>query len=219
MRPWIVQIDGRAVGAAAAACGFTGVVAIDAGEERVFERCYGFAHRGLAVPNTVGTRFALASGSKTFTAVAVLRLVEQGRLRLTDRVRPILGDDLPLVDDAVTIEHLLTHTSGIGDYLDEEADWKPDDYVLTVPAHVLAETSPRTLQSWDITFTGAPKAPLALDKGIPVGKSLAQLKALYPEGGGLEHMGAWSAEDVVLIPPTNVGGETIVHAGDLDWCT
>ncbi len=80
-------------------------------------------------------------------------------------------------------------------------------------------TSPRTLQSWDITFTGAPKAPLALDKGIPVGKSLAQLKALYPEGGGLEHMGAWSAEDVVLIPPTNVGGETIVHAGDLDWCT
>lgn len=141
MRPWIVQIDGRAVDAAAAASGFTGVVAIDAGEDRVFERCYGFAHRALAVPNTVGARFALASGSKTFTAVAVLRLVEQGRLRLTDRVRPILGDDLPLIDDAVTIEHLLTHTSGIGDYLDEEADWKPDDYVLTVPVHVLAETS------------------------------------------------------------------------------
>ena len=82
-----------------------------------------------------------------------------------------------------------------------------------------SSTSPRTLQSWDITFTGAPKAPLALAKGIPVGKSLAQLKALYPTGGGLEHMGAWAAEGVVLVPPTKAGGETTIHAGDLDWCT
>lgn len=141
MRPWHMQIDELAVEAAAVASGFTGVVAIHVGYERVFERCYGHAHRALAVPNTVGTRFALASGSKTFTALAVLRLVEQGRLRLTDSVRPILGRDLPLIDDTVTIEHLLTHTSGIGDYLDEEADWEPDDYVLTVPVHALAQTS------------------------------------------------------------------------------
>ena len=141
LRPWTMEIDESAVDAAADESGFTGVVAIDAGDERVLERCYGFAHRGLAVPNTSRTRFALASGSKTFTALAVLRLVEQGLLRLTDRVRPILGDDLPLIDDAVTIEHLLSHTSGIGDYLDEDADWQPDDYVLTVPVHALAETS------------------------------------------------------------------------------
>lgn len=141
MRHWTVQIDEGAVNAAATETGFTGVVAIDVGDERVLERCYGFAHRALAVPNTPATRFALASGSKTFTALAVLRLVEQGRLRLTDPVRPILGDDLPLIDDAVTLEHLLTHTSGIGDYLDEEADWQPTDYVLTVPVHALASTT------------------------------------------------------------------------------
>lgn len=117
------------------------MVAIDAGDQRLFERCYGFANRAAGVPNTADTRFALASGSKTFTALAVLRLVEQGRLKLTEPVRPILRDDLPLIDDAVTIEHLLTHTSGIGDYLDEEADWKPTDYVLTVSVHELAETS------------------------------------------------------------------------------
>lgn len=134
-------MDEQAVDAAASGAGFTGVVAVDVGEQRVFERCYGFAHRGFAVPNTAGTRFALASGSKTYTAVAVLRLVEQGRLQLADPVRPILGDDLPLIDGAVTIEHLLTHTSGIGDYLDEEADWQPTDYVMTLPVHVLAETS------------------------------------------------------------------------------
>ena len=72
-----MQIDEQALDAVAAASGFTGVVAIDAGDERVLERCYGFAHRGLAVPNTAGTRFALACGSRTFTALAVLRLVEQ----------------------------------------------------------------------------------------------------------------------------------------------
>ena len=82
-----------------------------------------------------------------------------------------------------------------------------------------SSTSPRTLQSWDFRFTDAPQAPLALATDIPVGKSLAQLKALYPAGGGLEHMDAWAAEDVVIMPPIEPGGVTLVHAGDLDWCT
>lgn len=82
-----------------------------------------------------------------------------------------------------------------------------------------SSSTPRTFQSWELTFTGAPMAPLALAKGIPVGKSLAQLKALYPSGGGLEHMGAWAAEGVVLVPPIKTGGATTVHGGGLDWCT
>ena len=40
----------------------------------------------------------------------------------------------------MTIEHLLGHTSGIGDYLDEEADWEASDYILPVPVHTLADT-------------------------------------------------------------------------------
>ena len=43
-------------------------------------RAYGFAHRALEVPNTAATRFAIASGSKGFTALAVVRLVEDGVL-------------------------------------------------------------------------------------------------------------------------------------------
>jgi len=92
------------------------------------------------VPNSSRTRIAIASGSKTFTALAVLRLVEQGVLTLDTPVRSILGTDLPLIDDAVTVEQLLTHTSGIGDYIDEEADWDAADYVLPVPVHLLADT-------------------------------------------------------------------------------
>ena len=133
-------IDETAVDAAAAEESFTGVVTVDMGDERRWERADGFAHRALQVPNTTTTRFAIASGSKTFTALAVLRLIEDGVLSLDTRVRSILVSDLPLIDDDVTVEQLLTHTSGIGDYIDEEADWDAADYVLPVPVHVLADT-------------------------------------------------------------------------------
>ena len=136
-----MRIDEPALAAAAAKGEFSGVVTVDAGDERRYGATFGFAHRALGVPNSLDTRFALASGTKTFTAAAVLRLVERGKLALSDLVRPLLGADLPLVDDAVTIGQLLDHTSGIGDYLDEEADWDADDYILPVPVHTLAETS------------------------------------------------------------------------------
>ena len=118
----------------------SGVVSVDIDGEPVFSAAYGLADRAHGIPNTVETRFGMASGSKAFTAAAVLSLVEDGVLQLDTPVRGILNDDLPLIDDSVTIEHLLGHTSGIGDYLDEEGEWEVDDYVLTVPVHELAET-------------------------------------------------------------------------------
>jgi CubicO group peptidase (beta-lactamase class C family) len=55
-------------------------------------------------------------------------------------VRDFLGRDLPEIDDAVTVEHLLSHRSGIGDYLDEDEGFDPSDYVMPVPVHELATT-------------------------------------------------------------------------------
>ena len=135
-----IPITPEALDAAIEAESFTGVLTVDVGDERTLERCEGFANRALGVPNTPSTRISAASGNKGFTALVIMRLVEAGKLGLTDLVRPILGDDLPLIDDAVTIEHLLTHTSGIGDYLDEEGDGEIDDYIFSLPLHVLAET-------------------------------------------------------------------------------
>jgi CubicO group peptidase (beta-lactamase class C family) len=132
-----MQVDPTTLDEAVAKSAFTGVVTVDVGDRRTLERCEGFVHRGLRVPMTADARIAIASGSKTFTALAIMRLIEDGRLRLDQQVRELLGDDLPLIDDAVTVEHLLTHTSGIGDYLDEEADWEPSDHVLTLPVHTL----------------------------------------------------------------------------------
>jgi CubicO group peptidase (beta-lactamase class C family) len=56
------------------------------------------------------------------------------------RRRELLGDDLPLVDDRVSVEHLLAHRSGIGDYIDED-DVGVHDYVLPVPVHTLVTST------------------------------------------------------------------------------
>ncbi|MFA4841254.1 MAG: serine hydrolase domain-containing protein [Agrococcus sp.] len=132
-----MHVDPAMLDAAVAKRAFTGVATVDVADRRTLERCEGFLHRALRVRMAADARIAIASGSKGFTALAVMRQVEEGRLRLDQRVRELLGDDLPLIDDAVTVEHLLTHTSGIGDYLDEEADWEPSDHVLTLPVHAL----------------------------------------------------------------------------------
>jgi len=119
--------------------GFSGVVQVDRAGEVEFAKAYGLANRAYGVPNTVDTRFGIASGGKGFTALTVLSLIREGKLTLDTTARSLLGDDLPLIADDVTVEHLLTHTSGIGDYLDEEGDWEADDYVIGA-VHVLTTT-------------------------------------------------------------------------------
>ncbi len=131
---------GQAVDAVADANGFSGVVRVDRGDEVELAVAYGLAHRGYEISNTVDTRFAIASGTKGLTAVAVASLIEDGSLDLSTTARSVLGEDLPLVGDDVTIEHLLSHRSGIGDYLDEEADHDVADFLMPVPVHELATT-------------------------------------------------------------------------------
>jgi CubicO group peptidase (beta-lactamase class C family) len=88
----------------------------------------------------VDTRFAIASGGKGFTALTVVSLIESGALEMGTTARSVLGADLPLIDDAVTVEALLAHRSGIGDYLDEEDDKDITEYVMSIPVHELATT-------------------------------------------------------------------------------
>jgi CubicO group peptidase (beta-lactamase class C family) len=119
---------------------FAGVVRVDRGGDVVVESAYGLAHRGCGISNSVDTRFGIASGAKCLTALTVVSLIEAGTLDLATRARSVLGEDLPLVGHDVTIEHLLAHRSGIGDYLDEDAPGEITDYVLPVPVHTLATT-------------------------------------------------------------------------------
>src|SRR5690606_4364041 len=78
-------------------------------------RAYGYADLERGVRATPATNYRLASVTKQFTAAAILLLAEDGNLRLDDRVREWLPS-LPATQDAITIHHLLTHTSGLVDY-------------------------------------------------------------------------------------------------------
>lgn len=118
--------------------GFSGVVRVDAGDTALFAGAYGLAHRGWQVPNRLDTRLQIGSGAKGFTALAVASLIEHDQLTLDTTARSILGQDLPLIDDEVTIEHLLAHRSGIGDYLDEGGGLDVTAYVMPLPVHQLA---------------------------------------------------------------------------------
>jgi CubicO group peptidase (beta-lactamase class C family) len=124
----------------AAATGFSGVVRVDRGGRVEFAKAYGPAHRGYGIPNAVDTRFGLASGTKALTALSIMSLIEAGRLDLDTTARSVLGEDLPLIHDDVTVEHLLAHRSGIGDYFDEDEVESMTDYVLPIPVHRLATT-------------------------------------------------------------------------------
>ena len=78
-------------------------------------RAYGSADLEHAVPNTPETIFEGGSLSKQFTATAVLMLVEEGKLALTDDIRKYLPE-MPDYGTPITINHLLSHTSGLRDW-------------------------------------------------------------------------------------------------------
>ena len=121
----------------AAETSFSGVIRVDRDGTVVLANAYGFAHRGHSIANTIDTQFGIASGLKALTALAVVSLIEDGLLELGTTARSVLGADLPLIADDVTVEHLLAHRSGIGDYLDEESPGDISDYAMPVPVHEL----------------------------------------------------------------------------------
>lgn len=100
---------------------FSGVVLVAIGDEVIFTTAIGEANRNDHVPNKLETRFNLGSINKMFTAVAIVQLAERGRLRLCDPVANHLDDGwlAPPVADRITLEHLLTHTSGLGNYFND----------------------------------------------------------------------------------------------------
>ena len=131
--------------------GFSGVVRIDEAGA-VTELAFGLADRAHNLPNTPDTHFGMASGTKTFTALAVLSLVADGTMGLDDPARRWLGDDLPQISDGVTLRRLLSHTSGVGEGIDDDAEVdvhllpgaphsyeSPEDYLSVIDRPMQAE--------------------------------------------------------------------------------
>ncbi|MFF2327159.1 MULTISPECIES: serine hydrolase domain-containing protein [unclassified Streptomyces] len=95
---------------------FSGTVLVVRGKRTVLARSYGMADKAKSVPNTADTIYCLASVTKLFTAVAVAQLVQQGKVAFEKTLGTYVDGFPSTVGDTVTVHHLLTHTSGMGDY-------------------------------------------------------------------------------------------------------
>lgn len=121
--------------------GFTGAVQVDLHDRVLVSAAFGLADRTHRVPNTAETRFGTASGTKLFTALAVGALIDDGRCALDSRLHDLATFDLAGVSREVTIGHLLTHTSGVYDYYDEDLIDDFDNFELAIPPYKLLKPS------------------------------------------------------------------------------
>ena len=100
---------------------FSGAVLFAKDGKVLFAKAYGQANKDFDAPNRVDTKFNLGSMNKMFTAVAIAQLVERGKLSFDDPLSKFVPDfPTPAAAAKIRIKHLLTHTSGLGSYFNEE---------------------------------------------------------------------------------------------------
>ncbi len=122
---------------AAAVDSFSGAVLVAKDGQPIFERAVGFANKETSTPNKTTTRFNLGSIDKSFTSVAIAQLAQQGKLSYSDTIAKHLPDyPNKTVAAQVSIHQLLTHTSGLGDYLGSESLAKMKTLRDILPAFV-----------------------------------------------------------------------------------
>ncbi|MGD9893388.1 MAG: serine hydrolase domain-containing protein, partial [Dehalococcoidia bacterium] len=99
---------------------FSGTVLVARDGQPVYQGSAGMADEATGVANGIGTKYNLGSMNKMFTAIAIAQLVEQGTLSLDQPIGAYLSGLPPEIAETVTIDHLLTHTSGLGDFFGPE---------------------------------------------------------------------------------------------------
>ncbi|MDA8016933.1 MAG: beta-lactamase family protein [Thermoanaerobaculia bacterium] len=144
---------------------FSGAVLVAIQGEVKFEGAYGMASREFSAPNDLDTRFDVGSCNKDYTRVAILQLRAQGKLALDDTVGKHLPDyPNDIVRERVTIQQLLEHRSGLGDYFTEEYGQTPmsnlrriEDYIpIWGPKPLLSEPgSEESYSNFGYTVLGA----------------------------------------------------------------
>jgi D-alanyl-D-alanine carboxypeptidase len=95
---------------------FSGTVYLGKGEQTLFLESYGMANKELNVPNSADTKYNIGSINKIFTEVALTQLRDEGKLDFAKTLRTYLPDYPSPVADRITIQQMLRHTSGLGDF-------------------------------------------------------------------------------------------------------
>ena len=111
---------------------FSGVVLMAKDGKPFLLEAAGLADRGLGVPNRTDTKFNIGSINKIFTQVAIAQLAAEGKLSLTDTIHKHLPDVKIPEADRITIQQLLTMTSGMGDFFGEKFSATPKDRIRTL---------------------------------------------------------------------------------------
>ncbi len=99
---------------------FSGTVLVAKNGEVIYEEAFGDANKDYNIKNQLNTRYDIGSIGKTFTAVSIMQLVDKEEINLTDPLGRYLPEFPYDEGNAITIEHLLNHSSGLGDYLEHE---------------------------------------------------------------------------------------------------
>ena len=99
---------------------FSGVVLVAKEDDIVFEKAYGYAEKNFEVRNQLDTKFNIGSLNKLITKIAILQLLQKGKLALDDLVGKHLPEFPKEIATKVRIEHLISFTSGMGDYFNEK---------------------------------------------------------------------------------------------------
>ena len=120
---------------------FRGNAYIVRNDEVLFEYSSGFADLPNEIPNTIDTRFASASAGKVFVAAGILRLVDKGKIRLSDTIGELLKFELNQIDPGVTVAQLLNHTSGVPDYFDETIMDEYEELWIDLPNYRIRKNS------------------------------------------------------------------------------
>lgn len=92
---------------------FNGTVLIQQNSKVVFKKSFGFANRAFKIPNTVDTKYKVASITKAFTAVLILQLYEAGKIDLNKTINHYLKAYTGAGGNKITVKHLLTMTAGM----------------------------------------------------------------------------------------------------------
>jgi CubicO group peptidase (beta-lactamase class C family) len=112
---------------------FSGVVSIFAENEIIYDSAFGYRDVKNKVANTTETKICIASGTKLFTALGIGKLIERQEFSLHTKVSELYPHINSFIDQNATVMNLLTHTSGIFDYFDEETIEDFDNYSVEIP--------------------------------------------------------------------------------------
>ncbi len=195
-RQWLVDED------------FSGVVHVAGDDdEEPLTIALGLANRAAGLTNHPGTRFGTASTTKLLTGLTVARLVERGVVRYEDRLVDLLDELRPAdLDERVTLHHLLSHTSGVGDYADEY-DGPPYEQIWeTVPPGMIRGARDLIRRFPDVPRTSDPGTAARYNNGayvlaglaleVVTGRSYHELvRSEVFEPLGMASSGFWALDD------------------------